>query len=497
MLAVILYSNPAREAMKTESTVANAVQDDYTHAAVPADQRRGAVTMGLLWITMVTGFPTVLTGFSWYKAGLTLPQVITYDLVSCAIMLLYAIPACALGAHSGLTYALLSRKVFGSWGSRLVSFNLASIAVLWYGLVAIFLAQGINGIYHLPIPTAYLSVLFALLMAFNNFFGFTGVSNFARYAAGPILLIWVLTTFAKACVLCPSSVWTESARVPDHYALTLVSAFVIGYASWGNEADFWRFGKTRLSGIVAPLVVALAIGQFVFPITGWMMARISGVVDYAAATQLMDGFAFQGVSLIAAIVLSVCYFAVNDSCLYGAINAMENVKAMSRTRVVALLTGAGMIAAAALSGVTENFEKIASLSCVFLPCATVIIMAEFVIQKHVLKKRVDLSFVPDFDQLPAVRWPAVIAMIVGCLVGLATGGSLPGTEAWHVGVAPLQAWLAALLTYMPLRMSEKQVAQFDSAREIMSADHEEGRANASHARLPDQTTDVADRIHSG
>lgn len=432
----------------------SAVVEDFTLSSVPMSQRRDNLTMGLLWITMVTGFPTVLAGFTWYKEGLTLTQCLTFAFLSCALMMAYFVPSCLLGARSGLTYALLSRKVFGRWGSRLVSFNLVWIAMGWYGLTAIFLTHGLQGIYHLNVPTMWIAMGLALLMAFNNFFGFSGVANFARYAAAPILILWVGFAFFKAGVTCPATVWSEPAHVTGAHALTIVSSFVIGYASWGNEADYWRFGKPKVKGLVPPLLVALLIGQFFFPLTGWMMARISGVTDYAQATRLMDQFAFGGVSLIAAVVLIVCYFAVNDSCLYGAINALENVKAMSRKQVVTILTIAGMIAAAMLSGIHESFEKIAGVSCIFLPSATIIIMAEiFWLQKIVKDNVEDIRYVPSFEELPAVRWAAVTALTLGCAVGVATSGILPGTEAMHVGVPALQAWLTAFISYSALRLT--------------------------------------------
>jgi purine-cytosine permease-like protein len=322
----------------------------------------------------------------------------------------------------------------------------------WYGLTAIFMAEGIQGIYHLNIPLHALAMGFAVLMAFNNFFGFSGVANFARYAAGPILILWVGLTFFKAATVCPATVWTEPTTVSSARALTLVSAFVIGYAAWGNEADYWRFGKTNLKGIAMPLALALAVGQFIFPVTGWMMARISGVTDYGAATRLMDNFAFGGVSLVAALVLLVCYFAVNDSCLYGAITALENVKTMQRQKVVGALTVFGVLAAGLLSGVTKNFEQIASVSCIFLPSATIIILLElFVLSRSTLGQDAELTRVPTFEELPPVRWSAVIALVFGCTVGVMTAGIVPGTESLHVGVPALQAWVACIVSYVLLR----------------------------------------------
>ena len=82
-----------------QSTLARPA-DAQSHAVdtVPPSQRRSPFTLGLLWLTMVTGFPTVLIGFEWFKAGLTLPQVLLGILVSCLILMAYGIPATYLGS---------------------------------------------------------------------------------------------------------------------------------------------------------------------------------------------------------------------------------------------------------------------------------------------------------------------------------------------------------------------------------------------------------------
>jgi purine-cytosine permease-like protein len=299
---------------------------DYTTESVPLHDRRHPVTMGLLWITMVTGFPSVLVGFDWFKQGLSLNQVIGCSLVSCLLLMLYCLPSCLLGARSGLTYALLSRKVFGQWGSCFVSLNLVWVCIAWYGLTAVFLADGLNGLYSgNPLSPLVFSVVLAVLMAFNNFFGFNGVANFARYLAGPMLVVWVLFTFYKAAGTCPAAVWQVPSHVSAPQALTLVSSFVIGYSVWGNEADYWRFGKPSRSHIMLPLLAAVLLGELLFPVTGWLLAYMTGITDYAGATGLMNSYAFGGFSIIAASVLIISYVAVNDSSLYGAINALQNI----------------------------------------------------------------------------------------------------------------------------------------------------------------------------
>lgn len=439
----------------TTGMMAAAIESqDHTTDLVPISQRRGPITLGLLWITMVTGFPSVLAGFDWNKAGLTMNQVLQCALLSSLILLAYTIPACFMGATTGQTYALLSRKLFGRIGSQLVSLNVSWISVAWYGLTAYFLADSLNGLFHLPIDTMWLSVIVAFAMSFNNLFGFTGVANFAGYLAAPVLMVWIGISFVKATLTCPTSVFHAQPHQPMSAAMTMVSAFVIGYAAWGNEADYWRYSKPRMSFTVIPLLVSIGIGQIIFPITGFMLGHMTGITDYATASDFMTRYAFGGISALSALVLIVTYCALNDANLYAAINGIANLRHFQRKRLALVLTAIGAVLAAVLSKYSNSLEAVGSLSSIVLPCATVVMMAEWYILDRIRGVRTDFTKVPDFAALPAVQWSSVIALLIGSTVGIVTAGIIPGLTHFRVGVCSLQGWLASLGTYLILRPLE-------------------------------------------
>ena len=128
--------------IKTGSIKAALEGQDHSADIVPLGERRDALTLGLLWVTMVTGFPTVFAGFQWYKAGCSLPQVLAGIAISCGILLLYTVPGCLLGAISGQTHALLTRTVYGRWGTSILSVKLVIVDLFWYGLSAMFWLKG-------------------------------------------------------------------------------------------------------------------------------------------------------------------------------------------------------------------------------------------------------------------------------------------------------------------------------------------------------------------
>jgi len=435
--------------------------DDHILDAVPLGERRGPITMTLLWITMVTAFPTVLIGFQWFKQGLTLGQVLTCSILSCFFLLIYSVPAAWLGVRSGLTYSVLTRQTFGRYGTWLVSFHAIWLMSAWYAIDAVLCADALKGLFNINWPVPLFAACLSMLMAVNNFFGFQGVANFARYFAAPLLVLWVGYTFCKVIPTVPIDVLTASslaghAPVSFMSALTLVSSFVIGFAVWGNEPDYWRYSKPNKKFVVYSLIAALLVGEVIFPATGWMVARLSGITDYITATNYMNVYSFGGVALFAALVLIANYCAANDSNMYGMINALENLKRLPHKVAVIILAGASSAFAAwlAQAGSSRSLESIASLNCVIIPVMTVIM----IIEEFVIKRRYNLpdnsSVVVPMNELPAIRWPAFIASHLGLLVGICTAGVIPGLESLFVGICSVQSWLVAAVAYYVMRVVE-------------------------------------------
>ena len=83
-------------------------------------------------------------------------------------------------------------------------------------------------------------------MILNNLLGFTGISVFARYLVTPILILWCIYMVLKAVI-------TDGGKLggTPHAAFSLpfwvAVVAVIGFSMWGNEPDFWRYGKPRFS----------------------------------------------------------------------------------------------------------------------------------------------------------------------------------------------------------------------------------------------------------
>lgn len=438
----------------------------HENSAVPLSDRRSALTLGLIWITMVTFFPTVIAGFQWFKEGITISQVLIGTICSCFILIAYTSPVSFLSAKTGLGYAEMNKRIFGPLTCVFLNFNILWIFTAWYGVSALFLAEGLQGLFHWHQSLTLLASGLAVAMAFNNFFGFKGIANFARYFAAPVLICWVLYCFLKTLPACPPTVLQEGGRLDPTQALTIISSFVIGIAVWGNEADYWRYGKPKWSLAVIPLGLSLLIGQILFPITGWMLARMTNITEYGAATEFVNSYSFGGLAVVGAVVLIASQFAANDSNLFGSSLAMKAIRPMSHKQSVALLAFAGTITAAWLAclGAAKALESIAALNCVFLPAPSVIVVTEVFLVRRWLCKQNGFA-IADSDN--AAKKAALVALLCAILVGVATSGAVPALSSWRVGICPLQCWLTALFVYLPVRALQLRRSSVPSNAEMV------------------------------
>ena len=462
--------------MASENAQASS-DEEFCTTAVPLSLRKDPVSMALLWLTMVTQFPSVLIGFEWFKQGFTLWQVIIGTLISTVMLMAYTVPAALLGSRSGQTYSVLSRAVFGSWGSRIISANLIWIFVGWYTVLALCLADELADLLPFKMPLAISAAILSIVMAFNNFFGFSGVANFARFVAAPLLLIWIGISFVKAFPSSPGELLNAVPHQGNWMALCSISSFVVGFSVWGNEPDYWRYAKPKLSHSVYPLLASLLLGVVLFPLSGWLMAHASGITESAAATAFLTKYSMGGITTLAVLIISAAYFAANDSNMYGSINGLENLFKIPQRIMVFVLALISAVLAYILagSGATAALEGICSLNCVILPLPTVIMACEWFWQVKVLKEKPFFHVIPSFDQLPAMRWPAFWAVLVGLIVGITTSGLIPGAQDLKFGIPSMQSWIIAALVFFALRRSEKvapvsgQVALSQSGEAVSSA----------------------------
>jgi purine-cytosine permease-like protein len=423
---------------------------------VPQAERRSLYHFVALWITLAAGFTYLFLGFQYHAAGYSLGKTVGAGLLAAFFYLCYALPASYLGAKTGQTMALLTRSVFGVVGSGIVSLLLIAIAAGWIAFAFNLLAIMYDGLFGWGHIVA-ISILLAIVGIFNNLFGFTGITAFARYIVAPLMIVWILYLVVKGFTEIPGSALGSTPKVSIPLPFMTGVGVAIGSVMWGNEPDTWRYGKPRFFWPVPAYLIAFAIGLVLFVIGGWMMAQLSGAgpFDFGPAFRYTVQYSLFGALWLGAVVATVLQVAINDGNYYEMINGAQNligqVPGWRRWYTCLLVTAVAVLATWWFVHVENGFFRIAGYSAIALPCATVVMCVDQFALPRLLKVTRPVQPIPDWRSAALGNWPAIVAVLVSVFFGAWGQALLPGqTSAPTLGIVPVEAWIMAGVLYLAL-----------------------------------------------
>ncbi len=449
---------------------------DYSTSStgiVPLAERRSLYHFIALWVTLAAGFTYLFLGFQYHDAGYTLGKAVAAGAPGAFCYLCYALPASYLGSRTGQTHSLLTRSIFGLVGSAIVSLLLIGVAAGWTAFAFNLLATMYDGLFSWG-HVVLIGVILAIVGIFNNLFGFTGITAFARYLVAPVMIAWMLYLVIKGFgETALSGKLSAAPPVGDLGPLPFLSgiSLAIGSVMWGNEPDTWRYGRPRFFWPALPYVIALAVGLVLFVIGGWMMAQLSGAgpFDFGPAFKATVEYSLFGALWLGAVVATVLQVAINDGNYYEMVNGGQNIVGHARgwKRWYTCLV---MAAVAALvtwwfPHIENGFFKVAGWSAIALPCATVVMVVDQFLLPRTLGVRRPVERIPEWRAVGLGNWPAIVAVIVSVLFGAWGLMLFPGqTSAPSLGLVPVEAWLLAGVLYFLLAAV---VARAPNARAIL------------------------------
>jgi purine-cytosine permease-like protein len=441
------------------STLDASVKHDYSTSEtgiVPLDQRRPMWHFMGLWTTFVAGFSYMFLGFELHDGGHSLAGTVGITAFGYALYIAYAMVGSYLGARSGQTHALLTRSIFGLVGSWIVSAFILVAPLGWVAFQAnlmITLWDGFYGWGHI----FTLTLLFAGVMILNNLLGFTGISVFARYLVTPILILWCLYMVIKGAIDAHGQLGgtPQGGGLPFWVAVTAV----IGFSMWGNEPDFWRFGKPRF---MWPLPTYLFAGAWfvLFTMAGWMMEQLAKTTDVAAAFRFTVHYSLFGAFWLAWIIATLSQFAINDGNYYESVNAGQNlIGGWSRWRrpfTCLIVAGGGVIAADLVNfHFINGWFKVATFLAITVPCATVIMAVDHFVLPRLFRISRPLTRVPSWEETGLINIPAVVALLAAVFFGVTGTANWPHgwiyaspQNSW--GPVPVESWMIAGALYVVL-----------------------------------------------
>jgi purine-cytosine permease-like protein len=492
--------NPAEDLAFERETLDESIKHDYSTpemGIVPLNRRRPMWHFMGLWTTFVAGFSYMFLGFEIHDGGHSLASTIGITILGYGLYVAYAMVGSYLGSRTGQTHALLTRSVFGSAGSVIVSLFILVAPLGWVAFQANLLVTLWDGFYGWG-HVFTLTLLLAGLMILNNLLGFTGISVFARYLVTPVLILWCIYLVLKVFV----SDGGKLGGTPQGSGLPLWVAVtaVIGFAMWGNEPDFWRYGRPRFWWPLTTYLFA-AVWFVLFTMAGWMMADLSKSTDPSAIFRYTVHYSLFGAFWLAWIIATISQFAINDGNYYESVNAGQNLlggwRLWRRPYTCLLVAGGGVIAADLVNfHFLNGWFKVATFLAITVPSATVIMAVDHFLLPRLFRISRPLTQVPEWREAGVINLPAVIALLAAVFFGVTGTASWPHgwlesapQNSW--GPVPLESWLIAGGLYLALVGLARAVAPDLKAALAFS------RQALAAAVPPDAVVDLASEAERG
>jgi len=377
---------------------------DYTSRPVDAAGRKSTLSMFMVML----GF-TFFSASMWVgqqlAAGLNFSGFIWALILGGIILAAYTGALGYIGAKTGLSLDMLSRRSFGVKGSYLPSAMISFTQIGWFGvglaMFAIPVAKELLGLEVTPdyMPwQGYLMVGIAgILMTASAYFGIKSLTV-VSYIAVPAVAILGTVAMILAIRRGDMGLIEQFAIGSKDLGIIAGAGLVVGSFVSGGTAtpNFTRFAKSGKIGLITT-VIAFFVGNSLM----FLFGAVSSI--YAGGNDIFEVMLNLNLFYTAVLVLGLNIWTTNDNALYTAGLGLSNITGWSKKSMVIV---SGIIGTVAAVWLYWNFcGWLNVLNCTLPPVGIILIISYFTGRK-------------DFMKEPAtqVNWWSVAGVIAGAVV---------------------------------------------------------------------------------
>ena len=378
------------------------VDIDYTGKPVDKQGRKSNLSMFMVML----GF-TFFSASMWVgqqlAAGLDWWDFIWALLLGGLILAAYTGALGWIGAESGLSLDMLSRRSFGTKGSWLPSAMISFTQTGWFGvglaMFAIPVAKEIMGLEVTPdsMPwQGYLLVAVAgILMTASAYYGIKSLT-IVSYIAVPAVAILGTVAMILAIHRGDAGLVEQFAKGTKDLGIIAGAGLVVGSFVSGGTAtpNFTRFAKSGKVGLIIT-VIAFFLGNSLM----FLFGAVSSI--YAGGNDIFEVMLNLNLFYLAVLVLGLNIWTTNDNALYTAGLGLSNIFGLSKKTMVII---SGIIGTVAAVWLYWNFcGWLNVLNCTLPPVGIILILHYFATRgKDVPEKQVD--------------WSAIVGVVCGAVV---------------------------------------------------------------------------------
>ena len=397
------------------------VDNDYAQTQVPQNARRSIVTMFM-----------IMLGFTFFSASMWVGQQLAEGLdfagfigaliVGGIILGLYTGLLGYVGAKTGMSLDLLSRKAFGIKGSYLPSAMISFTQIGWFGVgVAMFALPVAGQMFGGSKNAEWILVAVAgICMTASAYFGIKSLT-IVSYVAVPLVAVLGTVAMIMAMVRGEGSIIDQFAKSSGTLTVIGGAGLVMGSFVSGGTAtpNFTRFAKSGRSGFITT-VIAFFIGNSLM----FFFGAVSSI--FVGGNDIFEVMINLGLFYMAVIVLGLNIWTTNDNALYSAGLGLANIFSCKKKPMVLI---SGVIGTVAAVWLYNNFcGWLNILNCTLPPIGIILVLAYFL----------NRSEFETVETTKTVDWFAGVGVAAGAVVA----------NLVHWGVASINGMAVAAVIYL-------------------------------------------------
>ncbi|MFU8946447.1 cytosine permease [Mycetocola zhadangensis] len=422
---------------------------DYEHGTVPADQRKGWLSIAAVWIAIGIDLSGAFLGVA-LATGMEFWAALFATFTGSMLLGLLAMACAYVGSVSGLSTAMIARAVFGKVGGAILAIALALSLLGWFAVQAGFFGSNARiaflEITGADLPVQVFTVIGGVLMVTTALWGYRSISRLSTVAV-PLLLLLLVVGVVVAFVKQGEGGLHTAVDVQFTFggAVSLVMGiFILGVVS---APDMARWAKTPKQAMAAGFV-GFFFGNSIIIVVAIVLARVMG------ESELITIYFALGLGLAAVVVLILAQWTTNTTNIYSAALSFSSINGRLKRRTLTIVGGAIGILIAVLGAADFFVPFISAIGTIIAPFGGVY-LAAFIAERAAGRFEVGAK-------VAAVHGWSIAAWVVGIATALATTNPSDGLGfgAFTVTTIPaLDGLIVGFLAYLAIALLRKRVGR--------------------------------------
>jgi cytosine permease len=355
------------------------VLNDFSLMPVPLEKRKPWLDIAVVWIGVAIVLSALLRGIMVGMGLGSLKSVLLAYVLGEALLVGMMTLTGFMGARSGLSTPLLTRRSFGESGSLFMSVVLAVAFLGWFGVQAGLFGETLLAAFAIPVPIALVAFLSGILMMAPVIFGFKGLRALSWGAVPPMVTVFLYAAYKMGFHFLPAEELVRRAQIhsPSPYPVTLGAAasivaggFIVGAVT---SADVFRYARPRFRDVLYAATLSMGASALM-QLVGSALAMRTGLY-HEQLPRIIISPEFAGLGLIGFVAIGFAQWTTNDSNLYSSVLAFNSIFKWTRWKLAVVV---GILASGlAAWGILSRLDLFLSLLAIAVGPIGGILVADY------------------------------------------------------------------------------------------------------------------------